>query len=349
MCPCANPRRLAGFALSAWLAVGWEARAGGPKYVAGASYFQAKVLGQPVHWNGGQLRYFVDQGPLNGSISNVQATAMVDAAAGVWSAVATAAVTLTDAGMLKEDVRGANVEVVQGALTAPADVTAQATSFPLGVIFDADGSVIDALLGVGASEPTDCENNGVWTWLDSVNPDATAGHGIIVLNGRCATSPDLLEMMSYELERAFGRVLGLDYAQVNPTALTDPVPGGTDGWPVMEPLSGVCSAAGGACIPNPGLLRWDDIAALSRMYPVTAENIGSFSGKQITAANTVSIQGTIRFRSGEGMQGVNVVARPLDGSGNPLYQYAVSFVSGGYFSGKHGNPMTGFTDAQGNP
>ena len=41
-----------------------------------------------------------------------------------------------------------------------------------------------------------------------------------MLNGLCATSADLLEMMSFELERAFGRVLGLDYAQVNPGALT---------------------------------------------------------------------------------------------------------------------------------
>jgi hypothetical protein len=48
------------------------------------------------------------------------------------------------------------------------------------------------------------------------------------------------------------------------------------------------------------------------------------------------------------MQGVNVVARPLDASGNPLYQYTVTFVSGGYFNGNHGNPITGFDDANGN-
>jgi len=41
------------------------------------------------------------------------------------------------------------------------------------------------------------------------------------------------------------------------------------------------------------------------------------------------------------------VARPLDASGNPLYQYAVSFVSGSYYNGNHGNPVTGWTDASG--
>ena len=30
------------------------------------------------------------------------------------------------------------------------------------------------------------------------------------------------------------------------------------------------------------------------------------------------------------MQGVNVVARPLDANGNQLYQYTVTFVSGGW-------------------
>ncbi|HEY1901416.1 MAG TPA: IPT/TIG domain-containing protein [Terracidiphilus sp.] len=324
------------------------AHAGGPKYVAGVSFFNPATLGQPVHWLGGQVNYYVDQGELNASVTNQQATAMVDAAAALWSAVPTAAVTLTDQGSLNEDVNGANIAVTNGVITAPADVTPTARSYPLGVIYDADGSVIDALFGTGASQPTSCQLNGVWTWLDIINPDATAAHGIIVLNGLCATNPAMLEMMSYELERAFGRVLGLDYAQVNPTALTDELPGGTAGWPVMQPLSGVCGESGGTCIPDPTALRYDDMAALNRIYPVTAENMSSFSGKELTAANTASIQGTISFRTGMGMQGVNVVARPLDANGNPLYQYTVSFVSGGYFNGNHGNPVMGWTDANGN-
>jgi len=322
--------------------------AGGPKYVAGTSFFNAANLGQPIHWAGGQVGYFVDQGALSATVSNQQATAMVDTAAAMWSAVPTAAVTLTDMGPLAEDVSGGNIGVANGQITAPADVTPGAASFPLAVIYDADGSVIDAIFGTGASQPTSCQLNGVWTWLDNIRPDTTVAHGVILLNGLCATTPAMVEMMSYEVERAFGRALGLDYAQVNPTALTGELPGGTAGWPVMEPLSGVCSQGGGACIPNPSQLRYDDMAALNRMYPVTAANLSGFSGKKITAANTVSIQGTISFRTGTGMQGVNVVARPLDANGNPLYQYTVSFVSGGYFNGNHGNPISGFTDAGGN-
>jgi hypothetical protein len=337
------------------------ALAGGPKYVAGTSGFNSSVLGQPVHWANGQVNYYVDQGPLNGFVTNQQAVAMVDAAAALWSAIPTTAVTLTDKGTLNEDVSGANIVVSGtnftvtneqtsqlGVLTAPADVAPSATGYPLGIIFDADGSVIDAVFGAGASLPTSCQNNGVLFWLDSINPNATIAHGIILLNGLCATTPEQLEMMSFQLERAFGRILGLDYAQVN-TGAESSQPDALFGWPVMQPASGDCGSSGGLCIPDPTLLRWDDVAALNRIYPVTAANLASFPGKQITAANTISIQGTILFSNGVGMQGVNVVARPLDANGDPLYQYTTSFVSGSYFNGNHGDPVTGWNDANGNP
>jgi hypothetical protein len=330
--------------------VSTAAQAGGPKYVAGSIFFNPSVMGEPVHWSGGQVNYYVDRGPLNSALSNQQAVAMVDAAAALWSAVPTAGVTLVDKGPLNEDVNGSNVEVnALSQFTAPADVTPAATNYALAVIFDADGSIINTIYGTNASAPESCQLNGVFVWMDNIQPDATIAHGVILLNGLCATNSNLDEMMTYELERAFGRILGLDYSQVNPGALTNGEAGGTEGWPVMQPLSGVCGSMGGMCIPDPGVLRYDDIAALNRIYPITAANLAGFPGKQITAANTVSIQGTLAFRTGYGMQGVNVVARPLDGNGNPLYQYTVSFVSGGYFSGNRGNPVTGWDDANGNP
>jgi hypothetical protein len=324
--------------------------AGGPKYVAGASYFNPSAMGQPVHWANGQVNYYVDQGALSSTVTNQQATAMVDAAAALWSAVPTAGVTLTDMGSLSEDVNGSNIAInAAGQITSPADVTPSAASYPLGVIYDADGSVIDAIFGATTSTPEACQDNGVYVWMDNMNPDATVAHAIIILNGLCATTPPMLAMMSYEIERAFGRVLGLDYSQVNPGAGENGETGGELGWPVMQPLSGICGGSGGECIPDPNVLRYDDIAALNRIYPITATNLAEFPGKEITAANTVSIQGTVEFASGYGMQGVNVVARPLDANGNPLYEYTVSFVSGAYFNGNHGNPVLGWDDANGNP
>jgi hypothetical protein len=275
---------------------------------------------------------------------------MVDAAAAIWGAVPTAAVSLTDAGNLAEDVNGANVLAGIGVLVAPSDVTPTASGVPVAVIFDADGSVIDALNGLGASQPDNCTLNGVLVWVDAMGPDATLQHGVMVLNGRCATTANLLAMMQFQVERAFGRILGLDFSQVNDGALAvgSTQQTGALAWPVMLPLSGECGAAGGNCIPNPALLRMDDVAALNRMYPVTSGNIKNFRGKLLMAANTVSIQGTVAFKTGQGMQGVNVVARPLDSSGNPMYQYTVTAVSGVYFGGNHGNAVTGWVDIQGN-
>jgi hypothetical protein len=324
--------------------------AGGPKFIAGTDYFNPGVVGQPVHWAAGRVNYYVDRGPLNGTVSHDQATEMVDDAAAMWSAVSTAGVTLTNKGTLNEDVTGANtVSTTHGQFAQPADLTLSAINYPLAVIFDTDGSVIDTLYGTGASEPSSCQNNGVFTEIDNINPDATIAHAFILLNGRCATNENLLSMMSFELERAFGRVLGLDYSQINHDTAQRNMPGGTDGWPVMQPMSWLCGQFGGTCIPSPGVLRYDDIAALNRIYPITEQNLSSFPRKVLTAANTISIRGTIRFRTGGGMQGVNVVARPLDANGNPIYAYTVSTVSGAFFNGKHGNPVTGFADADGIP
>jgi hypothetical protein len=325
--------------------------AGGPKYIAGTSYFNPAVAGQPVHWASGQVSYYVDQGPLSARVSNQQATAMVDAAAAIWNAVSTAGVALLDKGPLNEDVNGANILVnASSTIVAPADVTPSATNYPVAIIYDADGSVINSLYGPTASAPGACQDNSVFVWADNFNPDATFAHAVILLNGLCATSAPLLDMMSFELERAFGRVLGLDASQVNPQALTDGEPNGTLGWPIMQPVpAGICGASGGDCIPNPTVLRYDDIAALNRLYPITTSSLAQFPGKEITATNTISLQGTLNFTSGYGMQGVNVVARPLDANGNPLYQYTVTAVTGATFSGNHGNSITGSTDANGNP
>ena len=355
-----NPRT-AFYLLTLFLLFAATALAGGPKYVAGVSYFNSGVVGQPVRWANGQLNYYVDQGPLNASVTNKQAKAMVDAAAALWSSVATAGVTLTDMGSLNEDVSGANIQIGStgftvtneqtnqlGVIIEPADVTPQAISFPVGVIFDADGSVINAIFGAGASQSIACQNNGVFEWLDNVNPNATFAHGILVLNGLCATSANRLSMMSFQLERAFGRMLGLDYAQINPGAVTSGQQSALQAWPVMQPMSGLCNSGGGVCIPVPTILHWDDIASINRLYPITAANLSSFPGKKITAANTVSIQGTITFMNGDGMQGVNVVARPLTAGGSVLYADTASFVSGAYFNGNHGNPVTGFNDENGN-
>jgi IPT/TIG domain-containing protein len=108
------------------------------------------------------------------------------------------------------------------------------------------------------------------------------------------------------------------------------------------------------CYPNPYQLAMDDAAAISRVYPVTAQNQSNFPGKQIFSATTARIHGSVWFTSKSGastqpMQGANVVARWIDpATGQPSGRYAAASVSGFLFTGDAGNPITGFTDALGN-
>src|SRR5208283_364397 len=96
------------------------------------------------------------------------------------------------------------------------------------------------------------------------------------------------------------------------------------------------------CYPNPYQPAPDDVAALSRLYPVSSSP---------TAAR---IYGSVYFVDSQGnvaqpMQGVNVFARWIDPStGLPSDKYSASSVSGFLFTGNAGNPVTGLTDPQGN-
>ncbi|QNI30556.1 IPT/TIG domain-containing protein [Alloacidobacterium dinghuense] len=326
--------------------------AGGPRWVAGSSYFNASVKGQPVHWKNGAISYYLDQGALTPLAFHSLMTSLVAQSASVWNNVPTAAVSITNGGSLNEDVSGANVSAGPNGITMPADIQPTATSKPLGIVYDADGSVINAFFGAGASAADDCRDNGVMTIIDNVATDGTIQHALMILNGLCAGNNAQLSVMQYQMVRAFGRILGLDWSQANESMFVgDQITAdGLAGWPIMHPVEYVCSINGIPCTPNGMALRYDDIAAVNRMYPITTANQSSFPGKKLTAAATISVKGTIHFRNGQGMQGVNVVLRPLkQGTNTPDIRYTVAAVSGSIFQGAQPNPVNGSSDNQGNP
>lgn len=177
--------------------------------MAGTTFFDPAAAGLPIRWAGGMVSYWVDQGPLNATIGNDQAVAMVDAAAALWNAVPTAAVSLKRQGWLNEDVSGTNAVAGRMTLTAPSDVAATAVGYSLAVVFDADGAVLDSVVGPGTSDVTNCVRNGVVVWTDDLRTDATVSHAVMLVNGQCATTPELAAMLQFQLERGFGLVLGL--------------------------------------------------------------------------------------------------------------------------------------------
>jgi hypothetical protein len=162
-------------------------RAGGPKCVAGATYFDSTTAGQPLAWPQGAITYYTDRGDLSSYLPNASANALVATAFSQWTAVPTAAVTATRGGQLAEDVNGANVIVNRdGTISMPFDVQPTATATPVGIVYDYDGSVTDALMGTGAGDSIQCFSNAVFGGNDNYGTLATYQHALIVMNGQCA-------------------------------------------------------------------------------------------------------------------------------------------------------------------
>jgi len=325
------------------------ANAGGPRWVAGSSYFKAPKMGDPVVWANGQVTYYTDLSNLSAEVSQSQANAMVAAAAAVWNGVTTAAVSIQYGGNLAEDVDDSITVNANGGVTLPADVQPSATGDPVALVYDETGAVIDGIYGAGVSSPENCLTSGVIPTVDNFATTGNQAHAVILVNGQCATTAEQIEMMQYQLIRAFGYVLGLGWSETNEeqSLWDEDTDAALAGWPIMHPMELLCGSSGGQCIPNPTQLRTDDVAALNRLYPVTKTNLASFPGKTLTAQATISVYGTIQFPLGQGMQGVNVVLRPLVKK-IPQVEYTATAVSGEYFVGNAGNRVTGTTDASGN-
>jgi hypothetical protein len=280
-------------AASAW--------AGGPRFITGTSGYT--TAGVPMAWYTKAPMYFTDPGDLSATVTHAQADAMVAAAAAVWN-IPTANVTLAKGGELAEHVVGNGTD--GGAdVVFPADV--QATNYAsvqIPVIYDSDGSVIDMLLGSGASAPSGCLQNGVVESVDSFGSSGTIQHAVIILDGLCVGSdPDQLTQMQYQLTRVFGRVLGLAWSQLNDDVfVVGNVPAAEMAvWPLMHPVDIHCGAYTYQCMQNPFTLRPDDIAALVSLYPVAATG----GGKTQSSLNALSVWGGGEFLdlAGDGVGG----------------------------------------------
>ncbi|HJS98015.1 MAG TPA: hypothetical protein VJ756_02920 [Terriglobales bacterium] len=331
-------------------------RAGGPLKVAGVSGFNAGVAGTPLTWPQGSVLYYTDQGDLSPVLPQAEANALVADAFSRWTSVPTAALSTSRAGQLDEDVNGGNVVFIDyGQINMPADIQPTALAKPIAIVYDQDGKVTDALLGQGAGGADMCGSNAVYGGPDNYSADAHLAHALVVLNGNCIQTLAVLADFKYHLIRVLGRVLGLDWVDLNNNVFTGrPFPVTDDflGFPVMHALDPPCPGST-LCFSAGDELKMDDRATLSALYPVTSANMGNFSGKQIFRGQTARVRGSVYFRArnggaGQPMQGVKVVARWLDpATGLPSHRYSAASISGFLFRGNAGNPITGFTDHSG--
>jgi hypothetical protein len=334
-------RWISAFALC-WLVVGATAFAGGPRWVTGPPYFSTSAV--PVAWYTNQLLYFTDPGDLSPYVDHAAADAIVAAAANTWN-VPVASLVLGYGGQLDEHVSGANVYPGSDGLVFPADV--QSSNYlakQIAVIYDSDGSVTDMLLGSGASDPSGCRQNAVTESVDSIIPAGYIQHALLILNGRC-TGPAAEQQlqMQYQLERAFGRILGLGWSQLNDNVFTgSPQPTAMEAlnWPIMHPIDIICGLYTYQCLPQPFTLRADDLSALTMLYPIAQGTAPA--GKTDSLYLAHGLHGFVYFPTGQGMQGVNVTARRWHQFwATPETWQTASAVSGAMFKGSGGNPVSG--------
>ena len=318
--------------------------AGGPAFVAGSGY-NAGVEGQALIWASGSILYFTDQGNLSPILSNTQANAFVAAAFTVWTTIPGITLTATSGGQLAEDVNGSNIQTNgYGVVTAPADITPSATSTPVGIVYDYDGTVTDAILGDGAGDIEDCFTNAVYGGPDNFSTTGNIVHSLVVINGICAATTAQLPDVQYRLIRTLGRTIGMGWSQADVNVQTrNPPPGSADfaGFPVMHFTDSIACVPITVCYPNPDAPAMDDMDSLARLYP----------GRN--PQPTGRVYGSVYFTNASGnaaqpMQGVNVVAR-LMVSGQPSRQYVATSVSGFSFCGNAGNIIDGYVDGNGIP
>ena len=328
--------------------------AGGPLGVGGPNF---GLSGVPFVWdNSAPIGYRVDGGPLsqqpNGGpvvIDNATGVARVNRLFGNWSAVRTANLSFSNLGGISHvgsftgtDVRTAqDFLAVQGDLSGanPPDPASCAGGGQSPIIFDADGSIFDAL-----GFPPEVIG---FAFICDLN--ATTGRVIsagAVLNGRFQDGINdhsfNLELTAAEFDQAFthefGHFLGLGHSQINIEVLQKLIAGGTNacsndeaaGMPLMFPILGVCPAKTSIGLP---ILSPDDLAWISKLYPQATNS----SGKQSFASAYGSVTGTVFFSDGvTPAQGVNIIARNV----NVPAANAVSAVSGDKFTGNPGQTVT---------
>ena len=327
-------RRLALFILSL-LALLPVLHAASPRWVTSRPPWDND--GDAVVWYRNDVSYFVDAGALSSSVSNSAATQIVNAAASVWN-IQYSNLVLSNGGSLNEDVSSANVYLGSSGPIWPADVdSANYTSKQIAVVFDADGTLIDMVLGSGASAPASCRQNAAVENVDKFIQPGAIAHAVILLNGRCTgPAPEQQLQMQYQLMRVFGRAIGLSWSQVNDNVFTGaPAPTYQQQlhWPIMHPIDIVCGTYTYQCLPSPFTLRDDDRCAVRLLYGVSA----------YTVTDGSALNGNLLFPTGQGMDGVNMVAvrQSVQGQYGTEPWETTSAVTGYLYRRSIGNPVAG--------
>ncbi len=246
-------------------------QAGGPVAVIAPGTFAT--------WEQGRVNFIIDNGPLRSggalTITRDQGAQLVREVLAGWQGVPTSFVEFEDRGFLSVDVAVGNYQ----------QFTRQVNASGNPVIFDANGSITNAVFGAGQNQVV----LGFATAFMLDDADDFYDYGFAVLNGlqaNVSANGDFRKTVLHEM----GHMLGLDHTQAGLDAAFTVFM--SPNVPIMFPFI-VPSA-------TPATPREDDAAWVSLLYPEPG-----------FATQFGTIRGHVRRRSGTFFQGANVVATPV--------------------------------------
>jgi len=313
---------------------------------------RAEVRGGPLNTqtvdSSGRVLYRVDSGPL-GTLTNKQATALVDRIFNLYTNIPTADIHFANGGSILDPGTGDPVDVTS--TNAGKFLSTRNPTFQNPIIFDSDGSIT----GKG----------GVLGFFGFLQMDETTNsiqEGFVVLNGKVLTTnslstPSFLGVFTHE----FGHFAGpLDHEQSNGNIASNEsgsiIPVGFNAAqsfdlyaPFTETLFPfIFDAPSGSQLRNQfadsgffiGTLDLDTKNALSNLYP-TPDYL----------ASTGSIQGQVLLKVGDSeipISGINVVARRIDQGTYPPLPGTVAFLTAPQIDGDgipESPPAQGATDS----
>ena len=245
-------KRLLPFVAAALGIAASAAHAGGPLSVCSGSAMRYNPPVVTLNYDGG--------GNL-GARTKAQADAIVNSALAMWTNVPTATISMTRGADLPVDVTTANYATYYNRSGDGLNP----------VIYDTDGTIIDTLLGVGAS-------GSVLGFAGSGGiGGATCRYveGQAVINGKLNVSDvTLTNVLAHEL----GHFIGLDHTQLDSS---QGLP--TANYPLMYPIA----------FRNTPTLGDDDISAVTQLYPDTAASttFGTLTGNFRLADGVTPVRG----------------------------------------------------------
>ena len=271
--------------------------------------------GKPVGWDtSAAVGYTTDRSGL-GLLSRSEAVRLTGDLFATWENVPTATIAFVRAGGLSVDVDETNFGPYlgpYGGATAPLGQSV--------IVFDADGSIFDALYGVGTSvlgfaSPTFLSDGTSTVAIgDPVPPGSHIVEGLAFLNGKWIDGVDdpaagnheiSLDLFKAVFVHEFGHFAGLDHTQVH--GLMNPPDSDLAGY--TTPVETMYPFISDASQATP---ERDDVVAISSLYPISNY-----------AATTGAVRGRILAPDGAPLSGINVIARNLADDRD-----AISYLSG---------------------